>query len=169
MTSESEAQTVERIGRDECMLLLKSRTVGRVGLKRADDIAVLPVFYAVVGDGIVFRTAPGSKLDAAVMKSRVAFEVDNGSPPWSVLLHGYASEIHARSPAAEARAQLGSDWPAGQRERLVRISIDDISGRRLMPVHVLRADQIASREYGDAAERHDRTRADEHERSSHVD
>ncbi len=125
---------IERLDRDECLVLLKSRTLGRVALTRANEIAVLPVFYAVVGDDIVFRTAPGSKLDAAVMKCRVAFEVDNGAPPWSVLVHGYAGEVRDRTLAVEARASLGSDWPAGQRERLVRVPIDDVSGRRLLPV-----------------------------------
>jgi nitroimidazol reductase NimA-like FMN-containing flavoprotein (pyridoxamine 5'-phosphate oxidase superfamily) len=131
MTARSEAHAIESIDRDECLLLLKRRTLGRVGLRRADEILVLPVFYAVVGDNIVFRTAPGSKLDAAVMKARVAFEVDSGSPGWSVLVHGHADEVRDQVRAAEARARLGSDWPAGQREHVVAITIDDISGRRL--------------------------------------
>jgi len=133
VTARTEARNIERIEKDECIELLKGRTLGRVGLKRADQIIVLPVFYAVAGDDIVFRTAPGSKLDAAVLGTRVAFEVDNGSPPWSVLLHGYADEIRDQHDAAEARAHLGSDWPAGQRERVVRIRIDQVSGRRLVP------------------------------------
>jgi nitroimidazol reductase NimA-like FMN-containing flavoprotein (pyridoxamine 5'-phosphate oxidase superfamily) len=133
MTGRSEAADVERIDRAECLRLLRNRTLGRVGLTRGNDIVVLPVFYAVVEDDVVFRTAPGSKLDAAVMKARVAFEVDSGSGPWSVLVQGFAEEIRDPKGGAQARARLGSDWPAGQRERLVRIHIDDVSGRRIVP------------------------------------
>ena len=95
---------------------------------------ILPVYYAVVDDDVVFRTAPGLKLDAAVLKSRVAFEVDSGSPPWSVLVHGYAEELRDEQSQAYARARLSSDWPAGDRERIVRIRVDSITGRRLVVV-----------------------------------
>ena len=133
MSAQSETRAIDRIEPDECAQLLRGRTLGRVGLTRAGELVILPVFYAVVDDDIVFRTAPGTKLDAAVMKTRVAFEVDNGSPAWSVLVHGHCEEIRDHRQQVEARARLGSDWPAGQRERLVRIHIEAISGRRLIP------------------------------------
>jgi nitroimidazol reductase NimA-like FMN-containing flavoprotein (pyridoxamine 5'-phosphate oxidase superfamily) len=135
MSAQSEAQTIERIESDECARLLHDRSLGRVGINRAGELVILPVFYAVLDDDIVFRTAPGTKLDAAVMKTRVAFEVDNGAPAWSVLVHGHCEEIRDHGAQVAARAQLGSDWPAGQRERLVRIRVETISGRRLVPVH----------------------------------
>ena len=119
--------------RDECYQLLRRRTLGRVAVHIGADITILPVYYALMDDDVVFRTAPGVKLDAAVLKSRVAFEVDNGNPPWSVLVHGYAEELRDKQLQTQARARLPSDWPAGERERLVRLQVDSVSGRRLVP------------------------------------
>jgi nitroimidazol reductase NimA-like FMN-containing flavoprotein (pyridoxamine 5'-phosphate oxidase superfamily) len=134
MVGHSESRDIRRLDRDECYQLLRRRTLGRVAVRIGADITILPVYYALLDDDVIFRTAPGIKLDAAVLKSRVAFEVDNGNPPWSVLMHGYAEELRDKQLQAQARARLPSDWPAGERERLVRIRVDAISGRRLVPL-----------------------------------
>ena len=77
----------------DCRLRLRSRTLGRVAVKLADDLVILPVYYAVMDDDIVFRTAPGTKLSAAVLGTTIAFEVDGAAPAWSVLVRGHAQEI----------------------------------------------------------------------------
>jgi nitroimidazol reductase NimA-like FMN-containing flavoprotein (pyridoxamine 5'-phosphate oxidase superfamily) len=118
---------------DECWILVRGRTLGRVGVKVADEIVVLPVYYGVLDRDIVFRTDPGTKLNAAVLGQRVAFEVDNAVPAWSVLMSGHAHEIREAAVGVQARTRLGNDWPAGERESLVRIVVDRISGRRLPP------------------------------------
>jgi nitroimidazol reductase NimA-like FMN-containing flavoprotein (pyridoxamine 5'-phosphate oxidase superfamily) len=115
----------------ECRVLLRRRTLGRVGLQHGGEFLILPVFYAMVDDRIVFRTAPGAKLDAAVMGTAVVFEVDQAAPPWSVLVHGRAHEIREHLEQVRARSVLGNDWPAGERERLVAVTIERISGRRI--------------------------------------
>ncbi|HET9730868.1 MAG TPA: pyridoxamine 5'-phosphate oxidase family protein [Acidimicrobiia bacterium] len=115
----------------ECYLLLHSRTLGRVGVQIAGELAVLPVFYAVMDRDIVFRTSPGAKLNAAVLGTRVVFEVDNGSPPWSVMVRGHAHEIREQDPTVHARSLLGHDWPAGVREHYVRITAEQVTGRRI--------------------------------------
>jgi nitroimidazol reductase NimA-like FMN-containing flavoprotein (pyridoxamine 5'-phosphate oxidase superfamily) len=115
----------------ECYALLRSRTLGRVGLHIADDLAVFPVYYAVMGQDIVFRTAPGTKLDAAVLRTRVVFEVDNAAPGWSVLVRGHAHEIREHEEQVHARSLLGHDWPAGVRENYVKITGEQVTGRRL--------------------------------------
>jgi nitroimidazol reductase NimA-like FMN-containing flavoprotein (pyridoxamine 5'-phosphate oxidase superfamily) len=127
------------IDRIDCYVLLRGRTLGRVAVKLADDLVVLPVYYAVMDDDVVFRTAPGTKLDAAILKTKVAFEVDGASPGWSVLVRGHAEEI--RDPAQQQRARhlLGNDWPAGEREQLVRIRAEHVSGRRLPPARERRS------------------------------
>ena len=126
---------LEEVETDECYILIRGRSLGRVGVKLAEELAILPVYYAVLDRDIVFRTDPGTKLTAAVLNERVAFEVDNAVPAWSVLLSGYAHEIRESAEQATARARLGIDWPAGEREYLVRIAVDRVSGRRLPPPH----------------------------------
>jgi nitroimidazol reductase NimA-like FMN-containing flavoprotein (pyridoxamine 5'-phosphate oxidase superfamily) len=122
---------IEILDDDECRNLLRQRSLGRVGVRIADDLVILPVYYAVYDDDVVFRTDAGTKLNAALLETVVAFEVDNASPPWSVLVRGHAHEVRDHTAKIGARARLGDDWPAGERDILVRISIDRITGRRL--------------------------------------
>jgi nitroimidazol reductase NimA-like FMN-containing flavoprotein (pyridoxamine 5'-phosphate oxidase superfamily) len=115
----------------DCMRLLRSKRLGRVGVRIADGLTVLPVYYALMDRDIVFRTSAGTKLDAAVLGTRVVFEVDNASPGWSVLVHGHVHEIRHLDAIARVRALLGDDWPAGERERYVQITCEQLTGRRL--------------------------------------
>ena len=124
---------ITALDRADCYVLLRGRTLGRVAIKIAEDLVILPVYYAVMEDDIVFRTAPGTKLDAAVLKTKVAFEVDGTSPGWSVLVRGHAEELREPGLQMRARSLLGHDWPAGEREQLVRIRAEQITGRRLPP------------------------------------
>jgi nitroimidazol reductase NimA-like FMN-containing flavoprotein (pyridoxamine 5'-phosphate oxidase superfamily) len=126
-----ETTGITRLDPADCYVLLRGRTLGRVAVKLADDLVILPVYYAVMGDDIVFRTAPGTKLDAAVLQTRVAFEVDGASPGWSVLVRGHAEEIRDPGTQEHARQLLGHDWPAG--EQLVRIRAEQVTGRKLPP------------------------------------
>ena len=80
----------------ECYVFLHSRTLGRIGVKMAKELSIFPVYYAVMDHDIVFRTAPGTKLDAAVLATRMVFEVDNASPGWSVVVRGHAHELARR-------------------------------------------------------------------------
>ena len=122
---------LEIIDRAECDILLRGRTLGRVGVKIAEELVILPVFYAVIDDDIVFRTDPGTKLDAAVLGTRVAFEVDGASPGWSVLVTGHARVLREHAEQEHARTRLGNDWPEGERDNLVAIRAEKVTGRRL--------------------------------------
>jgi nitroimidazol reductase NimA-like FMN-containing flavoprotein (pyridoxamine 5'-phosphate oxidase superfamily) len=115
----------------DCYLLLRSRTLGRVGVRIADDLVIFPVYYAVMHDDVVFRTAPGTKLSAAVLGTSVVFEADNASPGWSVLVRGHAQEIRDHDEMTHARTLLGHAWPAGSREHYVKITGEQVTGRRL--------------------------------------
>ena len=68
---------IDVLDRSECYTLLRTQRLGRVGVKLANELLILPVYYALLEDDIVFRTSPGTKLDAAVLRTTVAFEVDN--------------------------------------------------------------------------------------------
>jgi nitroimidazol reductase NimA-like FMN-containing flavoprotein (pyridoxamine 5'-phosphate oxidase superfamily) len=119
----------------ECRLLLSQQSVGRVGVKLGDRLAILPVYYALYEGDVVFRTDPGTKLNAAVLRTQVAFEVDDPGPPrpWSVLVLGHAAEIRLVGEQMGALAHLGYEWPTGERGRLVRIRTEELTGRRLRP------------------------------------
>jgi nitroimidazol reductase NimA-like FMN-containing flavoprotein (pyridoxamine 5'-phosphate oxidase superfamily) len=94
---------------------------------------VLPVNYRMVGDHIVFRTAAGTKLEAASSGAVVAFEIDGIDPErhagWSVHVIGRASVVADPERIAELEAIGIPRWaPAGD-ERFVAIACELVSGR----------------------------------------
>jgi nitroimidazol reductase NimA-like FMN-containing flavoprotein (pyridoxamine 5'-phosphate oxidase superfamily) len=98
--------------------------------------AILPVNYALAGSCIVIRTVPGTKLDAAVRRAVVAFEVDDyapdGSCGWSVLVQGVCSEITDRARRAALAVSQPPAWAFDDEaaSRFVRIELSFVSGRR---------------------------------------
>lgn len=122
---------MERLDEDACLELLRSKELGRIVVKIADHVVALPVWYTVVGRSLAFRTDPGTKLDAALLRTRVSFEVDDEHDFWSVIVTGHAHEFSDRELADEADAALAKWWPRGTREHLVQIDIEQVTGRRL--------------------------------------
>jgi nitroimidazol reductase NimA-like FMN-containing flavoprotein (pyridoxamine 5'-phosphate oxidase superfamily) len=119
----------------ECLSLLAMVRVGRVGIAAGDAPLILPVNFIVLGQSVVFRTGPGTKLGAAVARTAVSFEVDDYAPDgtwgWSVLLHGIASEMAAGPERESIRVALLRAWAfhEGAADRIVRIDPTSITGR----------------------------------------
>ena len=59
----------------ECMELLATVPIGRLGISIGALPLVLPVNFALHDGRVIFRTAPGTKLDGAVAGTVVAFDV----------------------------------------------------------------------------------------------
>ena len=127
---------LETISRNECVELLGTRQVGRLGFLQGADVVILPVNYAVDGEIVVFRTDPGAKLEGAPL-SRVAFEVDAIDPAtqqgWSVLIQGVGEELTPayREVYERARSLPVDSWSPGEKQHWVRIVPTRITGRRL--------------------------------------
>jgi nitroimidazol reductase NimA-like FMN-containing flavoprotein (pyridoxamine 5'-phosphate oxidase superfamily) len=124
----------EVLGRDECFALLRSVPVGRIGLSMAALPVVLPVNFAVDGERLVVRTAAGSKLDAALEGSVVAFEADqfdaSSGAAWSVLVRGSAGVVTDPDDVAAISGLSLDSWVAERSDQWVMISTDLVSGRR---------------------------------------
>jgi hypothetical protein len=123
---------LEAIAEDECYARLRTADLGRVGVRHGEIILVLPVYFALDGRNVVFRTDPGAKLDAAVLNSRVAFEVDDERDAWSVLVVGHAEELRDGEECARVRELLAGCPRVGRREHLVRINTERVTGRRVV-------------------------------------
>jgi nitroimidazol reductase NimA-like FMN-containing flavoprotein (pyridoxamine 5'-phosphate oxidase superfamily) len=125
------------IDRTECLSLLAAGTVGRVGIVAGGSPLVLPVNYAMDGESVVFRTGPGSKLDAA--RGRAAcFEIDgfdlDSRAGWSVIARGRLEKITSFDGPTFARIRdLAQPWLAGDRGHVLRLETVSISGRRVLP------------------------------------
>jgi nitroimidazol reductase NimA-like FMN-containing flavoprotein (pyridoxamine 5'-phosphate oxidase superfamily) len=130
------ASRLQKLTRDECLELLRSQLhLGRVGYVVDGAPVILPVNFVVDGESVVFVTTRGSKLSWLSTHSRVAFEVDLGRPldesGWSVLIHGTAYEVTDPAELEALRQGPLHSWAVSPDEHWVRISLDQISGRRL--------------------------------------
>jgi uncharacterized protein len=117
---------------EECLDLLRSQTVGRLAVSIHDRPDIFPINHVVDRGAIVFRTAAGTKLAAAVLGRGVAFEVDgqDEGTAWSVIVKGHAAEIERMDQLLDALDLPLFPWHAAPKHRFVRIEPVEISGRR---------------------------------------
>ena len=119
---------------DECLQMIDDSPVGRVAFVDQGAPVILPVNHARDGMSIVFRTAAGSKLGAAMVSSAVAFEVDDYNSVeqagWSVLVSGVADVVEDDAEIARLETLGVRPWAdTEERPFWVRIRADLITGR----------------------------------------
>ena len=131
MTTESEGITI--LDTHTCLYLLGTCEVGRLAVWVTDHPDIFPINYVVDRGTVVFRTAEGTKLTAALLGS-VAFEVDGydagAGAAWSVVIKGYAIEIEQMDEYFDALDLPLFPWHAGRKHRFVRVEPVEITGRR---------------------------------------
>ena len=120
---------------EECFRLLARGHFGRVGLVEANRAVILPVNYVFDEGFVVFQSTAGSKLEAALAGSSVAFEIDAVDPMYhggfSVLVHGPAAVVDSAADIKRlAELPLRPWWPDA-RDRWIRIRVEEVTGRRL--------------------------------------
>ena len=119
---------LEVLAEDECRRLLAEHHLGRLAM-------IFPVNYVVDEDMVVFRTDPGSKLDAAAERELVAFEVgaaDEASRTgWSVVVRGALAEVTDPGDLERLRALPLYPWAPGEKTRYVRVRPASVTGRRI--------------------------------------
>ena len=126
--------TAEDLGRRECLRLLGGATWGRVAVSVGALPSILPVQYALDGESIIFRAAPGTALEGATRGTVVAFEADGveaGCGPWSVLVVGVARHLTGEDDVSRLHALPLRTWSTASPDRFVKLSPDVVSGRRL--------------------------------------
>jgi nitroimidazol reductase NimA-like FMN-containing flavoprotein (pyridoxamine 5'-phosphate oxidase superfamily) len=129
------AGELSRMSRQECLRLLRTRHVGRLAYVARDETPdIVPVNYVMDGDdGVLIRTGPGPKLQAAARSAVVAFEVDeideHARIGWSVVVTAQASVVARTRPEQASRA--GEPWASGPREDVIRLQVRRMEGRRL--------------------------------------
>ena len=119
----------------QCRDLLGRAAVGRVAVTVAALPAIFPVNYALLDDQIVFLTGEGTKLQAAVERAVVAFQVDHFDEAiaggWSVMAIGVAEQITDPEEIRAAEALGLRPFAAGDRTHFVKIRPEFLSGRRI--------------------------------------
>src|SRR5215216_1936738 len=138
-TDDPRGMSVDRFGiemrrTDVCWQLLRDTQVGRLAISVTDHPDIFPINYLVDHGTVVFRTAEGTKLAAAVLGRAVAFEIDgydsDRGDAWSVVIKGHATEIERMQDVFDALDLPLFPWHASPKPRFVRIEPVEISGRR---------------------------------------
>ena len=126
---------LEDLPKAECLRLLEDGSLGRIGAVVRGHPVIFPVNYVAFDGAIVFCTRRGGELETAASNTTVAFEIDGVDniyhEGWSVLAIGRC--IHVTDPVELDQIQDSrlSSWAGRGRDLLVRISMDEISGRRI--------------------------------------
>ena len=134
---ENKAQTrVQELSKKESIELLQLHSyVGRIGFVVDGQPLILPVNYLAEDNSIVFCTEPGTKLSVLSGGAPVVFEVDDSRPlyhaGWSVIVKGTAREITDEDKLDELRRGPLHSWATRSTEHWVRVSIDEVTGRRI--------------------------------------
>jgi uncharacterized protein len=127
----------EVLARDECLRLLTTQSLGRLGIHAGALPVILPVAYALVDGSVIVRTHDRAQIYGAARDAVVAFEAECPPGPdgggWSVHGTGLAEEVTDPDELARLHALPLRQWATNGAERFVRISLDLLSGRRLAP------------------------------------
>lgn len=127
---------LERIDRDECLALLAGDVVGRLAVVSGGAADIFPINYVLDRETIVFRTDPGTKLDAGGL-AQASFEIDSidreHRTGWSVVASGRLEEVTRYDSRTLARLrELPVDpWAGGDKAHYVRLIPSRITGRRV--------------------------------------
>jgi nitroimidazol reductase NimA-like FMN-containing flavoprotein (pyridoxamine 5'-phosphate oxidase superfamily) len=135
MTLDDSTNVVSVLTEDECRFLLESADLARIAFAFEGKVEIFPINYYMNGRIIVFRTGPGTKLNA-VGKTAVAVEVDSWDPRsgigWSVVAKGPAEEITTNPGRVAEHLRWLPVHPAapGDRFHWIGIKPSEITGRR---------------------------------------
>ena len=127
---------MEVLSRAECLSRLGATGLGRIAVVNGTEPAIFPVNYATYRGGILFRTAAGAKLAAAVRRAVLAFEIDGFDAVyhtgWSVLVVGPARVVDDPAELREVALLPLTRWaPASGRQAIVHLRARRISGRQI--------------------------------------
>lgn len=136
MDSNASEPETEVLDIHDCWKYLRSVSVGRIAVTTDAGPEIFPVNYVPDYGTVIFRTGPGTKLDAVLAGGPLALEADGlntfGTIAWSVIVKGTAKVVGAEEDFREAAEAGLAPWEPGSKEHLVRITPSDVSGRRFV-------------------------------------
>ncbi|WP_432877251.1 pyridoxamine 5'-phosphate oxidase family protein [Kribbella sp. CA-245084] len=121
----------------DCLRLLGSVPLGRLVYTYAGLPAVRLVNFVLDDDTIVFSTGAGDKFRAAERGDVVAFEADDVDMErhmgWTITAIGHLSVVTAEESAELRRRLPLHSWLPMDDPQFVRLGIETVHGRRLVP------------------------------------
>jgi hypothetical protein len=126
---------LEEIDPAECAILLAATQLGRVAVVESGRPAIIVLNHLVLHGRLLFRVAEDSRLAGLTDRAAVpvAYEVDSAFPVghsgWSVIATGLLDRETDQLLVTAAREQLNT-WAGGRREVVLRLRIEQLTGRR---------------------------------------
>jgi hypothetical protein len=145
MTNQSTTETVPRaeqlreIDPERCRQLLEASAYGRLATVDAGEPLLAVVNHVVDGGDIYLRTRWDSRLARLTeggRSARAVYEVDSAFPAggigWSVMARGRLSREHGATRAGALRSRLVA-WAQGERDVVLHLQVDELTGRSAGP------------------------------------
>lgn len=136
MENTSTAEDTKELSVHDCWKYLQSVSIARIALINDGLPEIFPVNFVPKFGTVLFRTGPGTKLDALREGSALSLEADGfnryGTVAWSVILKGSPEFVTQPEDIQEAVEAGLSPWQPGAKDILVRVTPTEISGRRFV-------------------------------------
>lgn len=127
---------LETLSREECLALLGSGGVGRAVFAGSRGPVALPVNFRMLDERVVFRTNGGSIAAAVRESGTMNVEVDHLDEElgegWSVLVSGAAEVVDDPQELHQVVEQGVVPWAGGDRDLVVRLTPEEVTGRRIL-------------------------------------
>lgn len=129
---------LEVLDLEQCLSRLAQVPVGRLAFHLDGELAILPVVHTLDGVDVCFRTAGDSKLQVAIDRDVVAFEVDwfdaATHKGWSVLVQGTAMLVEDEADVRRLDSVARMPWVPSHEgpSTWVRVRTQSITGRELV-------------------------------------
>ena len=118
---------------NQCWDYIRKAEIGRLAVVADQHPEIFPINFVVDRGSVVFRTAEGTKLAAALEGAAVAFEVDGYDDrlgqAWSVVLKGSAVQLESIEDILASEELPLFPWQSGEKNHFVRIDPVQTSGR----------------------------------------
>lgn len=115
-TSEAGPKT-EILSVHDCWKYLRSSSVGRLAVIKGAAPQIFPVNYLPEDGTVIFRSGPGTKLDAVLEGGTVALEADGlndyGTIAWSVVLKGQPEIVAVEGDELQTADRDLAPWEEG--------------------------------------------------------
>jgi nitroimidazol reductase NimA-like FMN-containing flavoprotein (pyridoxamine 5'-phosphate oxidase superfamily) len=139
MSDNTDNTDITRLNDEEALELLGTTSLGRLVVRRSDDMDLFPLNFVVSDGKIFFRTAEGTKLfTLAELDPKVLFEADHletdaeGNPAqaWSVIVKGTARTLTGTDEIHDAERLPLKPWLPTLKYNFVEVTPTEVSGRR---------------------------------------
>jgi nitroimidazol reductase NimA-like FMN-containing flavoprotein (pyridoxamine 5'-phosphate oxidase superfamily) len=120
-----------------CLQLLAGARRGRIAVNLGALPIILPVRYVLDGDRVLMSVTADSALDRATDGAVVAFQVEGVdhhlNQEWSVCAVGTAHHVDEYDEFTGAATAALAAWMPEVATRLVAVTTDRLTGRRMVP------------------------------------